>query len=40
MPRDAVAGVGAEYVEAVLDNTIALLATITTTKELVDIWSI
>ena len=39
VPRDAVAGVGAEYVEAVLDNTIALLATLTTTKELVDIWS-
>ncbi|HZO08409.1 MAG TPA: isochorismatase family protein, partial [Myxococcota bacterium] len=38
VPRDAVAGVGAEYVEAVLDNTIALLATLTTTKELVDIW--
>jgi len=39
VPRDAVAGVGAEYVEAVLDNTIALLATLTTTKELVDTWS-
>jgi len=39
VPRDAVAGVGAEYVEAVLDNTIALLATLTTTKELVDIWN-
>jgi biuret amidohydrolase len=39
VPRDAVAGVGADYVEAVLDNTIALLATLTTTKELVDAWS-
>ena len=39
VPRDAVAGVGAEYVEAVLDNTIALLATLTTTQELVDLWS-
>jgi nicotinamidase-related amidase len=39
VPRDAVAGVGAEYVEAVLDNTIALLATLTTTDTLIDTWS-
>lgn len=39
VPRDAVAGVGAEYVDAVLDNTIALLATVTTTADLLGVWS-
>jgi biuret amidohydrolase len=39
LPRDAVAGVGADYVEAVLDNTVSLLATITTTADLVAAWS-
>ena len=39
VPRDAVAGVGAAYVDAVLDNTISLLATLTTTKDLVVAWS-
>jgi nicotinamidase-related amidase len=39
VPRDAVAGVGVDYVEAVLDNTIALLATLTTTTDLVAAWS-
>lgn len=38
VPRDAVAGVGADYVEAVLDNTIALLATLTTTEALAAAW--
>ena len=38
VPRDAVAGVGGDYVDAVLDNTIALLATVTTTVELASIW--
>lgn len=39
VPRDAVAGVGQEYVDAVLDNTIALLATVTTTADVLDLWS-
>jgi nicotinamidase-related amidase len=39
VPRDAVAGVGAEYVEAVLDNTIALLATLTTADDLIAAWA-
>jgi nicotinamidase-related amidase len=39
VPRDAVAGVGAEYVAAVLDNTIALLATVTTTADLLGVWA-
>jgi len=39
VPRDAVAGVGADYVDAVLDNTIALVATLTTTEALAAAWS-
>lgn len=39
VPRDAVAGVGQDYVDAVLDNTISLLATVTTTAELVAAWT-
>ena len=39
VPRDAVVGVPIDYGEAVLDNTISLLATITTTDDLVAAWS-
>jgi nicotinamidase-related amidase len=39
MPRDAVAGIPEEYAEAVLDNTLSLLATLTTTDAVVDAWS-
>jgi len=38
IPRDAVAGVPADYADAVLDNTLSLVATITTTADLVRIW--
>ena len=38
IPRDAVAGVPAEYAEAILDNTLSLVATLTTTADLVRIW--
>lgn len=38
LPRDAVAGVPAEYGDAVIDNTLSLLATITTTDELLQTW--
>jgi biuret amidohydrolase len=38
MPRDAVAGVPADYAQAVIDNTLALVATITTTDEIVAAW--
>ena len=38
MPRDAIAGVPAGYAEAVIDNTLALVATITTTDEIVAAW--
>lgn len=39
VPRDAVVGVPVEYGETVIDNTIGLLATLTTTDELVASWS-
>jgi nicotinamidase-related amidase len=39
MPRDAVAGVPAEYARAVLDNTLALVATLTTTDEVLAAWA-
>jgi biuret amidohydrolase len=39
VPRDAVAGVGEDYVDAVLENTVSMIATVTTTAELVDLWS-
>jgi nicotinamidase-related amidase len=38
LPRDAVAGVPAAYADAVIDNTLALVATLTTTAELVEAW--
>jgi nicotinamidase-related amidase len=39
MPRDAVAGVPAEYAAAVMENTLNLVATLTTTAAVVDAWS-
>jgi biuret amidohydrolase len=39
LPRDAVAGFPAEYGEAVIANSLSLLANVTTTDELIDIWS-
>lgn len=38
LPRDAVAGLPQEYVDAVIDNTLALLAVVTTTDELIRTW--
>src|ERR1700756_2099093 len=38
VPRDAVAGIPTEYGEAIIDNTLSLLATITSTDELIDLW--
>jgi nicotinamidase-related amidase len=38
LPRDAVAGVPADYADAVIDNTLSLLATVTTTDALVETW--
>jgi nicotinamidase-related amidase len=39
LPRDAVAGVPAEYAEAVLANTLDLVAILTTTDDVVRAWS-
>lgn len=38
IPRDAVAGVDAAYVDAVFARTLSLLATVTGSDELVDVW--
>lgn len=38
IPRDAVAGFPAEYVEAVFKNTLGAVATLTTTSELLAVW--
>jgi biuret amidohydrolase len=38
VPRDAVAGIPTEYGDAIIDNTLSLLATITTTDELLALW--
>ena len=39
IPRDAVAGVPADYAQAVLDNSLHIVATLTTTAEIVKVWS-
>ncbi|WP_102145556.1 cysteine hydrolase [Mycobacterium hubeiense] len=39
LPRDAVAGIPTAYGEAIIDNTLSLLATITTTDELLQVWA-
>lgn len=38
VPRDAVAGLPAEYADAVLDNTFPLISTLTTTDTLLAAW--
>jgi nicotinamidase-related amidase len=38
LPRDAVCGVPTEYADAVIDNTLSLLATVTTVDALTAIW--
>lgn len=39
VPRDAVAGVPRSYADDVIDNTLSLLATLTTSAEIVEIWN-
>jgi len=39
VPRDAIAGFPAEYTDTIVDNSLSLVATITTTDELVAAWS-
>ncbi|MCT7661205.1 cysteine hydrolase [Mycobacterium deserti] len=38
LPRDAVSGFPKEYADAVIDNTLSLLTTVTTTAAVVDTW--
>ncbi|MGH3677691.1 MAG: cysteine hydrolase [Mycobacterium sp.] len=38
VPRDAVAGIPTDYASAIIDNTLSLLATVTTTDELLEVW--
>jgi nicotinamidase-related amidase len=38
LPRDAVCGIPAAYADAIIDNTLSLLATVTTVDELAAIW--
>lgn len=39
IPRDAVAGLPADYVEAVFANTLSLVATLTSTDEIIAAWA-
>ena len=39
LPRDAVAGIPADYADAIIDNTLSLLATVTTTVDLIAAWT-
>jgi nicotinamidase-related amidase len=39
IPRDAVAGIPTEYGAMMLDNTLSLLATLTTTEALMATWA-
>jgi biuret amidohydrolase len=39
LPRDAVAGVPKEYADAIIDNTLSLLATVVSTDDVVEVWS-
>jgi biuret amidohydrolase len=38
LPRDAVCGVPQDYADAVIDNTLSLLATVTTVDAIAAIW--
>jgi biuret amidohydrolase len=39
LPRDAMAGVPSDYAQAVIDNTLALVATISTTDAVIAAWT-
>jgi len=38
LPRDAVCGIPRDYADAVIDNTLALLAAVVSTDDLIEIW--
>jgi nicotinamidase-related amidase len=39
LPRDAVAGIPPAYADAIIDNTLSLLATVVSTDDIVGAWS-
>jgi nicotinamidase-related amidase len=39
VPRDAVAGLPPSYVDAVFEHTLGLLATLTTTAQVIEVWA-
>jgi nicotinamidase-related amidase len=39
IPRDAVAGTPPDYVDAVFQHTLGIVATVTTTADVVDAWA-
>lgn len=39
VPRDAVAGIPTDYANTIIDNMLSLLATITTTDDLIEAWT-
>jgi nicotinamidase-related amidase len=39
VPRDAVAGIPTDYATAIIDNTLSLLSTVTTTDDLIEAWT-
>lgn len=39
LPRDAVAGIPANYANAMIDNTLSILATVVTTDDVVEVWN-
>ncbi len=39
LPRDAVAGIPEDYANAVIDNTLALVSTLTTTAQVLEVWA-
>lgn len=39
LPRDAVSGYPREYAESIIDNTLSLLATVTTTDAVIEAWN-
>jgi nicotinamidase-related amidase len=38
VPRDAVAGIPTDFASSIIDNMLSLLATITTTDALLEVW--
>ncbi|OBI97864.1 isochorismatase [Mycobacterium alsense] len=39
LPRDAVSGYPREYADSIIDNTLSLLATVTPSRAVVDVWT-